>query len=256
VSDVTRGFPGLHQGRVAVVTGAGEGIGRAFAERLARDGARVAVADLGTGAETVAAIESGGGEALAVACDVSSEAGVAALREAVESRFGRCDILVNNAGIVHRTAWAELEFDLWRRTMAVNLDAMFLTCKAFTPAMAAAGFGRIVNLSSGSVAEVVSGFSHYSASKMGVIGLTRGLATDLGESGITANCILPGVTKTPRLEAEFGAPEVFDHFADRQAIKRPGLPSDLEGAVSFLASEDAAWVTGQSLVVDGGSVRL
>ncbi|MBS1677444.1 MAG: SDR family oxidoreductase [Actinobacteria bacterium] len=248
------GFPGAHEGRVAVVTGGARGLGRAFAERLARDGARVVVADLEPAAETVAAIVGGGGEAIAEACDVRSEEGVEGLRRATEERFGRCDILVNNAGIVRNVPWSELDLEGWRETLAVNLDGMFLTCKAFTPAMTAAGFGRVVNISSDTFGLLTPGFVHYIASKGGVIGLTRGLATDLGETGTTVNCVLPGLTKTAHLEAALGG-ELFERMAQMQAIKRPGLASDLEGTVSFLAGEDAGWITGQSLVVDGGWLR-
>ena len=250
------GFPGVHAGRVAVVTGAAGGLGRAYAERLARDGAAaVVVADVEDGAATVAAVEAAGGPGLAVACDVSSEADVTRLRETTLQRYGRCDILVNNAGISPNVPWDELDYDEWRRVMAINLDATFLTCRAFAPAMRASGFGRIINISSNTFGLVIGGFAHYVASKAGVIGLTRALATDLGQDGITVNAVLPGLTRTGTTEAMWAGTNLFDDMAQTQAIKRPGAPADLEAAISFLATEDARWITGQAIVADGGLVR-
>lgn len=249
------GFPGVHEGRVAVVTGAAQGLGRAYALRLAQDGARVVAADVEDAAETVRAIEQAGGEALAVRCDVSSEEDVAALRAATLDRFGACHILVNNAGISPNVSWDEADLALWRRVLSVNLESMFLTCKAFSGDMREAGFGRIVNISSNTFDLVVPGFVHYMASKGGVIGLTRGLANELGEHEITANCILPGLTRTARIEQVATVSPFPDLVVRMQAIRRPGLPRDIEGAVSFLATEDARWITGQAIPVDGGHVR-
>lgn len=249
-----RGFPGAHAGRVAVVTGAVSGLGRAYAERLARDGARVVVADVHDGQETVAAIRDAGGEAIAATCDVSSEEAVAALRELTVEHFGRCDILVNNAGVYPSIPWDELDLATWRRVMSVNLDGTFLACKAFVPVMAREGFGRIVNISSSTFEVPVLGFVHYVSSKAGVIGLTRSLATELGSQGITVNCILPGLTMTSSREGTI-PDAVLDHITASQAIKRRAVPADIEGSVSFLASDDAGWITGQALVVDGGQAR-
>lgn len=249
------GFPGAHGGRVAVVTGAATGLGSAYALRLARDGARVVAADLDDASETVRAIEQEGGEALAVRCDVSSEEQVAALRGATLERFGACHILVNNAGISPNVRWDDVDLALWRRVLSVNLESMFLTCKAFSGAMRDAGFGRIINISSNTFDLVVPGFVHYMASKGGVIGLTRGLANELGEHEITANCILPGLTRTARIEQVAAVSPFPDAVVGMQAIKRPALPRDIEAAVSFLATEDARWITGQAIPVDGGHVR-
>ncbi|MBS1895315.1 MAG: SDR family oxidoreductase [Actinobacteria bacterium] len=248
-------FPGAHEGRVAVVTGGAAGLGRAYAERLARDGAKVVVADLEEGDQVVAAIEADGGEALAVTCDVTSEAAIAELRERTDERFGGCDILVNNAGIFPNVPWEEVDYALWSRVLAVNLDSMFLTCKAFSAAMRERGFGRIVNISSNTFDLVIPGFVHYVASKAGVIGLTRALATELGEDEITVNCILPGLTRTAHIEEMWAGSPTLDHVVEGQAIKRPGMPADLEAVVSFLASEDARWISGQAIPVDGGQAR-
>ena len=249
------GFPGVHNGSVAVVTGGARGLGRAYAERLARDGAKLVVADVEDADETVANIIKDGGEAIAVRGDISVESDVAALRDATVERFGRCDILVNNAGIAPNIAWDDLDFATWRRVFEVNLDAMFLTCKAYVPLMREQGFGRIINISSNTFDLAISGFAHYVASKGGVIGLTRALASDLGEAGITVNAVLPGLTRTAYTERQWEGSSLFDEMAATQAIKRHGLPHDLEAAVSFLATEDARWITGQALVVDGGLVR-
>jgi NAD(P)-dependent dehydrogenase (short-subunit alcohol dehydrogenase family) len=249
------GFPAVHGGRVAIVTGAATGLGRAYAERLARDGARVLVADVDDGGPTAAAIRTAGGEALSVRCDVSLERDVASLRDVAVDRFGRCDILVNNAGVSPNVAWDDLDFAEWRRVIAINLDAMFLTCKAFVPGMRDRGFGRIVNISSNTLGLVITGFVHYVASKGGVLGFTRALASDLGGHGITVNAVLPGLTRTASTDAMWAGTTFFDDMAATQAIKRPGVPADIEAAVSFLATEEARWITGQTLVVDGGLVR-
>lgn len=249
------GFPGRHEGRIAVVTGAATGLGRAYACRLARDGAKVVVADITDGAETKAEIDSLGGDARSTICDVSSPESVAQLAEFVTDQFGSCDILVNNAGVSPNVSWDELTFEQWRRVMSVNLDSMFLTCKAFVPGMRSKGFGRIVNISSNTFGLVLPGFVHYVASKGGVIGFTRALATDLGPFGVTVNAVLPGLTKTAATEAMWEGTTLFADMAAQQAVKRPGEPADLEGAISFLASEDARWITGQTLVVDGGLIR-
>jgi NAD(P)-dependent dehydrogenase (short-subunit alcohol dehydrogenase family) len=249
-------------GRVAVVTGAGSGIGQALAARLAADGACVAIADLGPADETVAMIEATGREAVAIPCDVSAEGDVAELHERVHDRFGRWDILVNNAGIYPYAWFREIDFEAWRRVVAVNLDSVFLTCRAFIPGMEKRRFGRIVNISS---AALWTGsdpkLTHYLASKAGVIGLTRGLATEYGAAGITVNSIAPGLLATPGTVAGIGGPPEEDvgkweQLRALQSIPRTGTPADLAGAVSFLCSDEASYITGQTIVIDGGAVRL
>jgi NAD(P)-dependent dehydrogenase (short-subunit alcohol dehydrogenase family) len=175
------------------------------------------------------------------------------LGEVVTARFQKCDILVNNAGINHPIAFSELTLVEWRATMAINVESMFLTCKAFADGMVARGYGRIINIASDSLGLPIPGFSHYMASKGAVVGLTRGLANDLGSSGVTVNCIAPGLTRTPRTDT---LPQsVFEAHRQNQAIKREAVPEDLVGALLFLASTTSSFMTGQTLIVNGGQLK-
>jgi len=245
-----------HQGKVAVVTGGAAGIGQAFAQRLAQDGADIAIADLAAAEETVALVAAAGRRAHAVRCDVSSPDDVARLGVEVERAFGRCDILINNAGIFPLQPFDEVSFADWKRVMAINLDSMFLTAKAFVPGMRARGWGRIVNMASNTFATPVTGYTHYIASKGGVIGFTRALASDLGEAGVTVNAIAPSLTRTPGTTTTNPRPaDRFDRVATLQAIRRTQAPADLVGAMAFLTGNDCAFFTGQTLYVDGGWVR-
>ncbi|BEP14874.1 SDR family NAD(P)-dependent oxidoreductase [Acidothermaceae bacterium B102] len=241
------------EGKVAVVTGAATGIGRAHALKLAAEGASVAVLDLSDGSETVAGIEAAGSKGASFIVDVTNPEAVTASAGEVEAALGSADILVNNAGIYPNQMFDGMTLTDWRRMFAVNVESMFLTCQAYTPAMKAKGWGRIINMTSNSVALVIPGFTHYIASKMAVIGLTRGLATELAEYGITANAIGPSLVRTASTEA---GPEIFFEIVPQlQAIKRLQLPDDLTGTMAFLASDDAAFVTGQTFWIDGGLVR-
>lgn len=248
-----------HAGRVAVVTGAAAGLGQAFAERLARDGADLVLADLDAAEETIAKVKAHGRRAAAVRCDVSDPKGVDALSETCRSAFGRCDILVNNAGIYFMASIEALSFADWRRLFAINVDSMFLVSKAFIPGMKAAGWGRIINMASNSVGLIAANMPHYVASKGAVIGLTRALATDLGPFGITVNAIAAGPTRTKGTMSSLPPDEferVFGALREQQVIKRTAEPSDIVGTLSFLASDDSSFMTGQTLVVDGGWWRV
>lgn len=237
--------------RVAIVTGAGQGIGRAIAEKLAAEGAKVVVADINaeTAASCAAAI---GGTAHQV--DVSDEAQVAGLVDATVALHGKVDVLVNDAAIVPFTAWDDIDFAEWRRIMSVNLDGTFLTCRAVYPHMRAAGYGRIVNICSNVIVAGTPNLAHYVASKGGIFGFTRALATELGRYGITVNSVAPGLTAS---EGVLGSPhaDAFDFVVGLQAIPRRGLPGDIAPVVAFLASEEAGWVTGSMIVADGGHTR-
>jgi NAD(P)-dependent dehydrogenase (short-subunit alcohol dehydrogenase family) len=250
-----------HKDKVAVVTGGAKGIGQAFAKRLAEDGVHVAIADMEGGAETVKLVEAAGRNALAVVCDVSKEDSVAAMAKQVQAKFGRADIVVNCAGIYPQLDFAAMTFAEWRKVLSINLDGTFLVTAAFVPGMRARKWGRIVNMASSTFGSVTTGFAHYVASKGGVIGFTRGLAGDLAADGITVNAIAPGLTRSPGTIVRKPRPgfanidEEFAAIANFQAIKRIEVPEDLIGALSFLTSDDAAFMTGQTLNVDGGRVR-
>jgi len=246
--------------KIALITGAASGIGQAFARRLAQDGAHVVIADVQPADDTVKLVEDAGRRALFCHCDVSSPDAVAALAAEVERAFGRCDILVNNAGIFRLQPFEEITFADWRRVLSVNLDAAFLTSSTFVPGMKRRGWGRIVNIATSNFGLVALGYVHYIASKGGLIGLTRALASDLGPYGITVNAIAPTMTRTPGAmkrgprAGDADMEQAFTNAAARQAIPRAMVPADLVGALSFLTGDDSAFVTGQTLYVNGGRV--
>jgi 3-oxoacyl-[acyl-carrier protein] reductase len=240
-----------HEGRIAVVTGSGRGIGAAIALEFARRGAKVVCVDLQQPSDTVSAI---GADAIGVAADVSNPVGWAAIARAAEASFGDVDIVVNNAAFYPNRSIDDLDFDTWHRTMAVNLDAHFLSAKQFVPGMRRRKWGRFVGISSNSVGLPVKGMSHYIASKMGIIGFMRGLANDVADDGITCNAVLPGLTHTVATEAQ--GEEQRRATWQTQAIQRFAEPEDIIGPVLFLTTNDAAFMTGQALVVDGGQYRV
>jgi NAD(P)-dependent dehydrogenase (short-subunit alcohol dehydrogenase family) len=244
-----------HAPRVAVVTGAAAGIGRAYAERLAADGLVVAAVDLAPPDDTVAAIGKAGGTAAGFTADVTDPQAVDDCVASICSTSGPPAVLVNNVGTYPVTKWDELTLDEFRRVMAVNLESAFLLCKACIPSMRAGDWGRIVNVTSRTFWLPVPDMAAYLASKGGVIGLTRALATELGAHNITVNVVAPGLTRTATMEAST-ADAVFAMTANMQVIKRTQEPEDLVGLVSFLASDDSAFMTGQTLMVDGGLIRL
>lgn len=240
-----------HQNRVAVVTGAGRGIGAAIALALAQRGAKVVAVDLKPPAETVAAI---GENAIGVAADVSDPDDWANIARAANEAFGDVSIVVNNAAFYPNHAIEDLDLDTWLRTMSVNLDAHFLSAKQFVPAMRRNKWGRFVGISSNSIGLNVKGMSHYIASKMGIVGFMRGLANDVADDGITCNAVLPGLTHTVATEAQ--GEEQRRATWQAQAIQRFAEPADIVGPVLFLTTDDAAFMTGQALVVDGGQYRV
>jgi len=239
------------RGKVAVVTGSGSGIGRAIALQLARDGADVSVWDLNrAGAEeTVAAIEKEGGRAIACVGDASSEADIAEAVARTRADRGPVTILVNNAGITGFSRFLDITVEAWERMLRVNLTGPFLCTRAVLPDMLAARWGRIVNISSSSAQAGAGRMAHYVASKGGVIGLTKALALELAPKGITVNNIPPGFVDTPMLRA---SPVPVEAASAVAPMKRPGRPEDIAAACSYLVSEEANYVTGHTLSVNGG----
>jgi NAD(P)-dependent dehydrogenase (short-subunit alcohol dehydrogenase family) len=240
--------------RVAIVTGGAKGIGQAFCVGLAKEGAKVAVADLLDGSETVEKVKAVGGEALALKVDVTSEASTQEMAQQVMDHFGRIDILVNNAGIYPALPFQDMSFEDWKRVLAVNLDGIFLCTKAVYPHMMAQHYGRIVNISSGTVFLGSPNFAHYVTTKAGVIGFTRTLATEAGEYGITVNAIAPGLTAT-RTVVDGPLGTMLEGIIQMQALKRRQEPEDLVGALLFFVTDEGAFVTGQTIAVDGGLAR-
>jgi NAD(P)-dependent dehydrogenase (short-subunit alcohol dehydrogenase family) len=243
-----------HKNRVAIVSGAAKGIGQELAIQLAQRGAALALLDIADLSETCNLVEKAGGKAIAVNCDVSKEEDWNTAGEVVKKEYGRCDILVNNAGIYPNVHIDDMEFKTWRRTFEINLDSLFLSAKIFVPMMRENNWGRIVNISSTSIVTNAIGVSHYMATKMGIIGFTRGLANDLGKDFITVNAIAPALTATPGTSH---LPDVVrDGIVNLQAFKRMAVPHDIVGPILFLTSDDAHFVTGQLLAVDGGMMKV
>lgn len=244
-------------GRVALVTGGGQGLGRAFAHRLAADGARVVVADRNGDAASAVAQQINA-SAMAVQVDVADETSVGAMVDAVQERFGRLDILVNNAALfstLRMGPFEEITVPEWDEVMAVNVRGPFLCSRAAAPLMRRQSYGKIINISSAAVLLGRPGYLHYVTSKAALIGMTRSLGTELGPYGITVNAVLPGSTET-EVPRETVTPEQVRGIIERQAIKRRQVPADLLGIVSFLASPDSDFMTGQSVNVDGGAAFL
>ena len=237
---------------VAVVTGASQGIGQAYAQRLAEEGFDVAIADLSPAGETEQLVRDAGARAFSTRCDVTDEDEVGAFAEAVREEFGGCDVLVNNAGIYPFDTFDTTTFAQWRKVLSVSLDAPFLMAKAFVPMMREHQWGRVVNVSSSEI-WLVNPHLHYITAKTGVIGFTRALATEVAADGITVNAIAPGITATPTTERE--ASGYLESLPAMQAIQRAGQPRDMAGILAFLISDDAAFFTAQVLIADGGWVR-
>ncbi len=249
------------EGRTAIVTGAGSGIGKAFALRLAQDGANVVVADIHSHDEAAQEIaKATGARTLGLKVDVSIEADTARMAEETLRTFGSIDALVNNAAmfsVLQLRPFEQIPVDEWKRLMEVNILGVALACRAVVPQMRRQQRGRIINLASGAPIKGVPLFLHYIASKGAVIAMTRGLARELGKDGITVNAIAPGFTMSEGVIEHHQHVEVSREGSVRsRAIARDERPEDLVGTVSFLAGDDAAFMTGQTLVVDGGSAMV
>jgi NAD(P)-dependent dehydrogenase (short-subunit alcohol dehydrogenase family) len=243
---------GALDGKVAVVTGAAQGIGRAIAEGLAAEGARIVVADL-AGAEAAASSFAGG---VGITADVSSETDVQRLADEAMKQCGAIDILVNNAGLyasLEMRSFEQIPLDEWRRVMDINVASMFLTCRAIVPLMRANGGGKIVNISSGTPFRGVPFLLHYVTSKGAIVAFTRALAKEVGKDNVLVNCVAPGFTMSAGVEAH---PEVVEKLRDvsvsARTIQRDQTPEDVVGAVVYLSGPGSAFVTGQTIVIDGG----
>jgi NAD(P)-dependent dehydrogenase (short-subunit alcohol dehydrogenase family) len=248
------------KGKVAIVTGAGSGIGRALARRLAADGASIVIADLARFDEAAAEIaKTTGARTLGLQTDVSNEKDVERMAAETVNAFGRIDILVNNAAVfssIKLKPFEEISVAEWRKVMDVNVIGVALCCRACVPHMRKSGAGRIINLASGAPIKGVPLFLHYISSKGAVIAMTRGLARELGKDGITVNSLAPGFTLSENVAKDPAHVQSGERTKATRAIARDEKPEDLVGAVSFLASADAAFITGQTLVVDGGSAMI
>ncbi|MCD0489876.1 SDR family oxidoreductase [Pedobacter sp. MC2016-14] len=237
----------------AVITGAANGIGQAYAVRLAQDGFDIAVADVVDADKTKALVEAAGRKFFAAIIDVTSPEATLSFAKQVQENLGNITALVNNAGIYPWKSFAETDFQTWRNVIGVNLDGTFLMSKAFVPYMIEKKYGRIVNVASTTFFLNAPQMTAYIASKGGVIGFTRALASEVGVDGINVNVIAPGLTNTKSMRDENA--EIYEFLPKMQAIPRVIEPEDLVGVVSFLVSKDSAFVTGQTIAADGGQVR-
>jgi NAD(P)-dependent dehydrogenase (short-subunit alcohol dehydrogenase family) len=243
---------GALDGKVAVVTGSAQGIGRALAEGLAGEGARIVVADLHGAEEAAGTFPDGVG----LTVDVADEADVQRLTDEVVERCGKIDILVNNAGLyasLEMRPFEEIPLPEWRRVMDINVASMFLMCRAVVPLMRAAGGGKIVNISSGTPFRGVPFLLHYVTSKGAIVAFTRALAKEVGKDNVLVNCVAPGFTMSDGVEAH---PEVVAKLRDvsvaSRTLQRDQVPHDVVGAVVFLSGPHSDFVTGQTIVIDGG----
>ena len=249
-------------GRTAIVTGGAKGIGRHYSEALAAEGAEVMIADIADGsalAEEIAG-KHGRNATTSMVCDVSDESQVKALVARTMERFGKIDILVNNAALyapLQEQEFTDIEVAVWDRVMSVNIRGPFLMAKHVVPHMRARGYGKIINIGSGSVFRGMPQMLHYTTSKGAIVAFTRSLSRAVGEHGICVNTLAPGFTLSDSVLAENPA-HVKSSQANaiqRRAIKRDGYPQDLLGALVFLASADSDFITGQVIAVDGGAVN-
>ena len=244
------------RGRVVIVTGGGQGIGRGYAHHFAAQGAIPVIAEIEeeNAARVQAEIEDKGGRALAVRTDVAEVGDTLALAERTLARFGRIDCLINNAAVFSRITMApfwELPVEEWKAAMDVNVTGAFLCARAVAPAMREARWGRIVNVTSGTVKSGPPDYLHYVASKSAAIGMTRSMARELGPWNVTVNTFWPGVTRT-EVERPSVPAHMFDRFVEQQAVKRSTRLADLAKPMLFLCSDEASYVSGQILQADGG----
>jgi NAD(P)-dependent dehydrogenase (short-subunit alcohol dehydrogenase family) len=249
-------------GRTAIVTGGAKGIGRHYSQALAAEGARVMIADIADGRELAAEIAAkhGANSVMSAVADVSDESSVKALVGETIARFGKIDVLVNNAALyapLQETKCTEIEAELWDKVMAVNLRGPFLMVKHVAPHMTAQGYGKIINIGSGTAFRGIPWMLHYVTTKGGIMAMTRALARELGEHGIRVNTLAPGFTLSDTVMSENPGhvATARDRAIQSRSLRRDEHPQDLLGALIFLASADSDFITGQTIAVDGGNVN-
>jgi NAD(P)-dependent dehydrogenase (short-subunit alcohol dehydrogenase family) len=248
---------GVLDGKVVIITGGARGLGRAYALGVVENGGKAVIADVLDGSPVVAEIEAAGGEALSVITDVSDTASTEAMAKAANDRFGRVDVLVNNAAVFSETTrgpFTEVSVEEWDRTFEVNVRGVWLCVKAVYPYMKAQSYGKIINIASNTVYKGTLGFPHYVASKSALLGLSRTLANELGPDGITVNTVSPDLIPNPDLRPtdEKSDPIVVSG----RAIRRTQVPADMVGTIVYFASDASDFVSGQSMLVNGGAYFL
>lgn len=248
---------GRLEGKVVIVTGGAQGIGKAYALRLGEEGAKVVVADIKDAAAVAEMVAAAGGESLALRTDVTDEESTREMAAKTVERFGRIDVLVNNAAFfstIVKKPFYDISAAEWDAVMAVNLKGPFLCAKAVYPHMKQQGKGKIINISSGAFYRGLPDFLHYVTTKGGIVGFTRSLAREVGAAGIRVNAIAPGYTETDILKENPQDPAEFAQaILASRCVKRPETPEDITGTLVYLASDDSDFVTGQTIVVDGGT---
>jgi len=245
------------RGKVAIVTGAAQGIGRTYALALSSAGAKVCISDTTLPSETLDEIKAMGGQAIASVADVTDSKSLDRMVAETVSAFGSLNILVNNAALFGKLgmqSFSDIPIEEWDRVMAVNVRGTWQTICAATPAMRTAGGGKIINISSGTVFKGSPFLLHYVTSKAAIVGLTRSISRELAADNICVNAIAPGLVMSPNVQSHPGWADVANSIVASRAIKRDSTPDDLIGALLFLSSDDSNFVTGQTMVVDGGSV--
>ena len=247
---------GRLDGKVAIVTGGGRGIGVEYSKVLAAEGAKVAVTDIVDTETTVNIIKQAGGDALGIHCDVTDPDNIKAMVAETVETYGRLDILVNNAALfadLKQGSFLDIDEAEWDRVMQINTRGVFSCSKAAVPEMKKNGYGKIINIASGTVFKGTPMLLHYVSSKGALVAFTRALAREVGDHGITVNCIAPGLTMSEKVIEDDQWTAVKDGNTASRAIKREQMPEDLIGALVFFSSQDSDFITGQTLVVDGGS---
>jgi len=244
--------------KVAIITGGARGLGKAYALRLAEEGAAVVIVDVLDAGPVENEIEKKGGAALALRVDVSDEQSTTEMARKTVERFGRIDILINNAAVfahLGKKSFFEISAEEWDEVIRINLKGTFLCCKAVYPQMKKQGKGKIINISSSTFFAGVPYFIHYVTSKGGIVGFTRALAREVGDDGICVNAVAPGLTVSEAVRGNPMYPEDYLRIAaSGRCFKRDEKPEDLTGTILFLASDDSDFITGQTIAVDGGAV--